>query len=63
MHLTALESGKLSYLNIWNKVGENKILQILLAMTKEKNIVMLYSNSLNREIAIKEELKQNKNNY
>jgi hypothetical protein len=63
MHLTALESGKLSYLNIWNKVGENKLLQILLAISKEKNIVMMYSNSLNREIAIKEELKQNKNNY
>ena len=63
MNLSALESGKLSYLNIWNKVGENKLLQILLAISKEKNIIMLYSNTVNREIATKEEFKNNINNY
>ena len=63
MHLTALESGKLSYLNLWNQVGENKSMSIVLSISQDKTIVMLYSNSLNREIAIKEELKQNKNNY
>ena len=63
MNLTALESGKLSYLNLWNQVGENKSLAILLALSQDKTIVMLYSNTLYREIAKKEELNQNKNNY
>ncbi len=63
MHLTALESGKLSYNNLWNQVGENKSMDIVLAISRDKTIVMLYSNTLNREIAKKEELNQNKNNY
>ena len=63
MDLTALESGNLTYVNLWNQVGENKSLSIVLALTKDKTIAMLYSNTLYTEIAKKEELNQNKNNY
>ena len=63
MDLTALESGNLTYVNLWNRVGENKSLSIVLALTKDKTIAMLYSNTLYTEIAKKEELNQNKNNY
>jgi hypothetical protein len=53
--LLALESGKLSYFNVWGSVGENNNLSIILAITKEKNIALLYTNVKNRSIAEKEQ--------
>lgn len=53
--LLALTSGKLNYFNVWGSVGENKNLSILLAITKEKNISLLYMNVKNRSIAEKEQ--------
>jgi hypothetical protein len=53
--LLALESGKLDYFNVWGSVGENNNLSILLAITKEKNIALLYTNIRNRDIAEKEQ--------
>lgn len=53
--LLALESGKLSYLNVWGAVSDNNNLSILLAITKDKNIALLYTNVKNRNIAEKEQ--------
>ena len=53
--LLALESGKINYFNVWGSVGDNKNLSIVLAISKEKNISLLYMNVKNRSIAEKEQ--------
>ncbi len=53
--LLALESGNLDYFNVWGSVGENKNLSILLSISKEKNITLMYMNVKNRSIALKEQ--------
>lgn len=53
--LLALESGKLNYFNVWGSVGDSSNLSILLAITIEKNIAMLYMNKKNSDIADKEQ--------
>lgn len=61
--LLALTSGKLNYYNVWGSVGDNKNLSILLAITKEKNISLLYINVKNRGIAQKEQSEINNDAY
>jgi hypothetical protein len=61
--LLALESGKINYVNVWGSVGENKNLSILLSITKEKNITLLYMNVKNRSIAKKEQSVINNDAY
>ena len=63
LHLLALESGKLTYLNLWNEVGENKLLKIALSITSGKTISMIYLNIINEKIAKNELLIQNKKDY
>lgn len=61
--LLALESGKLSYFNVWGSVGENSNLSIVLAITKYKNISLLYINVKNRAIAENEQSKIDNDDY
>ena len=61
--LLALESGKLNYFNVWGSVGDSSNLSILLAITIEKNIAMLYMNKKNSDIADKEQSEIDNDDY
>ena len=61
--LLALETGKLNYFNVWSSVGDNSNLSILLAITIEKNIAMLYMNKKNSDIATNEQSEINNDDY
>jgi len=61
--LLALESGKLNYFNVWSSVGDSSNLSILLAITIEKNIAMLYMNKKNSDIADKEQSEIDNDDY
>lgn len=52
--LLALETDKLNYLNIWKDVGDNKNLGIVLTITKNKKISMMYLNVINFDLANQE---------
>jgi hypothetical protein len=61
--LLALEYGKLNYFNVWGSVGDSSNLSILLAITIEKNIAMLYMNKKNSDIADKEQSEIDNDDY